>query len=345
MFLNSINYFRGIAILAIVTGHCYTLAGFDPWHGNASVWERAIANLISGGTVFFVFISGFMFHHVFYQRGFQYWQFLKSKWLNVGVPYLAMSVLPISSALWVTPPPLLAQSTEPSGWAILVYLITGQHLIGYWYIPFALLLFFASPAFLWFLRSRYQLLVMGLGFGLSLWVHRPWLNLNPFHSLLYFTPVYLFGMWASLHRGQIYQRLHGKTIYLLFVVFVLAILQALLHQEVGSLHRQDNWQLFSGVDINLIQKILLCLFFMVWLHFNAEKQQIVWLDRCAKLSFPIYFLHAYWVTGLERLGLTLQWGNVVGAIAVGLGITLLCMGMARFIQRWLPAYSRRLIGA
>ncbi len=55
MRINYFDYFRGIAILLIVAGHCLA-----PWYIN-TMPEMVIANLIKGGTALFVFISGFFF--------------------------------------------------------------------------------------------------------------------------------------------------------------------------------------------------------------------------------------------------------------------------------------------
>ena len=58
MFLTSFAYYRGIAIVLIVIGHCYGLSGWT----FASYPERVLANILTGSTVLFVFISGFLFH-------------------------------------------------------------------------------------------------------------------------------------------------------------------------------------------------------------------------------------------------------------------------------------------
>lgn len=58
MFLTSFSYYRGIAIVLIVIGHCYGLSGWT----FASYPERVLANILTGSSVLFVFISGFLFH-------------------------------------------------------------------------------------------------------------------------------------------------------------------------------------------------------------------------------------------------------------------------------------------
>ena len=88
MFLTSFSYYRGIAIVLIVIGHCYGLSGWT----FASYPERVLANILTGGTVLFVFISGFLFHQVFY-LGFDFRWFLTKKLRRVATPYLLWSTL------------------------------------------------------------------------------------------------------------------------------------------------------------------------------------------------------------------------------------------------------------
>ncbi|MCC0177652.1 hypothetical protein I4641_11750 [Waterburya agarophytonicola K14] len=55
-FLNSINYFRGIAILIIVFGHSYGLSEINI----NTLFDRAFFSLMKHGSVYFIFISGFL---------------------------------------------------------------------------------------------------------------------------------------------------------------------------------------------------------------------------------------------------------------------------------------------
>ena len=79
MFLTSFSYYRGIAIVLIVIGHCYGLSGWTFTYYP----ERDLANILTGGTVLFVFISGFLFHQVFYP-GFDFRWFLTKKTAQGG---------------------------------------------------------------------------------------------------------------------------------------------------------------------------------------------------------------------------------------------------------------------
>src|SRR6516164_5663513 len=97
-FLHSLHLCRAIAIVLIVAGHSYWLAGLKV----DTFAERWVANLIFGETAMFVFISGFLFHHIFLPK-FDYLRFMKGKTKTILIPYLLLSCLAISLLLLVRP--------------------------------------------------------------------------------------------------------------------------------------------------------------------------------------------------------------------------------------------------
>jgi uncharacterized membrane protein YozB (DUF420 family) len=68
--------------------------------------------------------------------------------------------------------------------------------------------------------------------------------------------------------------------------------------DIGNYHK--DMFIYDGIDLMLIQKIMLCLFFMVWLHRFEDHRNIV-LDTLAETSFAIFFLHGYAILVIERL--------------------------------------------
>ncbi len=351
MFINSINYFRGIAILLIVAGHSYTLAGFTP----SNLFERTTANLLTGGTALFVFISGFMFHHVFSKK-FNYRKFMVKKMQNVVLPYLFLSIYPIwdiikyqrfSSTLGIE-----------SAWAALVfYPRTGLHLTAYWYIPFAVVLFLASPLFLELMNSRYKEFLIVGGLALSALIHRPLYNINVFQSFIYFSPVYLMGMWASMNKAEIYGKFRNREWIFLALALLFAIFQgefasytpmegittfpkAVESGYVGNFHKHIF--VYNGIDFMILQKVSLCFFFMVFLR-RFEDRSIPFLNFTAKYSFAIFFLHCYLILWGERIGGLAQ-GNILTLLLTTLVISLVSASAAFVIKKVLPRYSRRLIG-
>ena len=53
-------------------------------------WLNIMPALITGGTAYFVFISGFLYRQVFYGRT-SYGAFMRKKALYVGLPYLVLA--------------------------------------------------------------------------------------------------------------------------------------------------------------------------------------------------------------------------------------------------------------
>ena len=141
-FLNSINYFRGIAIILIVLGHCYDLSRWDI----SNNVENIFYSLTLNGSVYFVFISGFLYYHIFYHR-FNYKKFMLKKTQFVFLPYLLFSLVPVLYTVFIggggqyLPDGLREQPFLATIW----YFVTGRISYAYWYIPMAMLLFAISP--------------------------------------------------------------------------------------------------------------------------------------------------------------------------------------------------------
>lgn len=204
MYLNSINYFRGIAIIFIVFGHCLEIADFS----YNSVIGNTILNLTLGGTALFVFISGFLFHHIFYKK-FILKDFILKKTKYVLFPYLILSTIPILYLLLrlllnnffsITTSSLFYEKLSTFSF-FRHYLIGFPNFVGYWYIPFIMIIFSLSPFFIRFIKLKMKVQISIVLFMLlcSVFMHRGVFqnNYSIFQNVFYFTPVYLIGMLLS----------------------------------------------------------------------------------------------------------------------------------------------------
>jgi hypothetical protein len=158
-----------------------------------------------GSTTMFVLISGFFFHNTFYPT-FSWGPFLRTKLVNVGVPFLTLTALYCAVfPLLLGQAPVVEFRRGVNGGFLdfallyLQYAFTGRSMSSYWYVPFIVLIFAASPLFIRFIKLRLplQLLVFAAALFVSVLVHRPENNDNPFHSALYFSAVYLLGILTS----------------------------------------------------------------------------------------------------------------------------------------------------
>ena len=350
MFINSINHYRAIAILFIVAGHTFEISDLKL----NSFFENVIGNLINGGTINFVFISGFLFYSIFYKR-FKYRHFLKSKMKRILLPYLFLSIVPIIIRLYLVPDFWSGVNSDGVNFweyilSSLKYLITGSHLIAYWYIPFVILLFLMSPLHIKFIQLKLtnQVLFLILLAVVSLFIHRPSFNrVLPFqaiHSLMYFTPVYLFGSLCSKYKDDIYRILKNKEMLLLAIVVGLAGSQTYLGYNGTYQHHLN--EIDGVVDLMFIQKIVMCLFFMVWLN-RHENYSNIYIDILAKISFPIYFLHGYVLYFIRSVivffNTTFDYPWVMFLIFVSV-LVIICVLTAVLIEKVFPKYSIMLIG-
>jgi len=344
MHLKSIEYFRAIAIVLIVAGHCYAISG---WNIDTFA-ELVLANLISGGTSLFVFISGFLFHHVFYQK-FNYRKFMIKKFRNVYLPYLFLSIFGIWHAIVIRIPfpefyfgpeeTLYDQIIRPA----LLYLWTGG-IFAYWYIPFIMGIFLLSPLFINFIESsrRFRVCLICLTLAVSLFMHRPVNNFSILQSIVFFLPVYLIGIFCSLEKERIYARLSGRDWLLAVAVVLLAILQTVCYGSAGNLQKAP--LAYNGIDIGLLQKLLLSVFFMVFLHRYEHFDSRI-LTKLASASFAIYFLHGWFIHAFSRVQNNY---SALNGLQLLLPLTALVIYasylLARLIKSALPKHSRMLIG-
>lgn len=292
-FINSIDYFRGIAILIIIAGHSYGLAG---WKID-TFSEKVIANILTGGTGLFVFISGFLFQHI-YLRRFNYGHFLKKKLLTVVVPYVIFTILGVAYFVWyLHTSPRMGDGFITLGWwggyvkPLLLYLWSGAIFPPYWFVPFMFFTFLMSPLHVRFahLNRFVQLMIIGITLIIAVSIHRPGRMYCHFQAVIYFLPVYLTGIFSSLHRETIYKVFKNKEWILVAGVLLSAITHVYLYGTYDNLTKCNPY-IYTCLDIALIQKLFLSLFFMVFLHrFEDAKWGI--LKIIASASFALFFLH------------------------------------------------------
>lgn len=349
MFLNSINNFRAISIILIVIGHCRNIV---PSVSPYSIGEEIFINLfISGGTNLFVFISGFLFHHVSCKK-FAYKTFIILKFKNILLPYLILGTMPVAYCV-ISQRNGWGEYFLPNGGSIFYryiipvvkYYLTGRFLTGYWYIPFISLIFLISPFFIKFIEMQLKSKVMVIVVltTISAFLHRPINNINVLQSVVYFLPVFLMGMLCSQNKDQIYSYIFGKEIFFLLSAVGLAVIQALL--GINGNYSKDPLA-YGGIDIILIQKIFLCLFLMVWLH-RYESLSNKYVQLIASTSFAIYFLHPFLLIAFAKvcafLGINFSPSLLIYPFFITFIIGL-CVIMALLLKKILPKYSRYIIG-
>ncbi|TVZ10242.1 peptidoglycan/LPS O-acetylase OafA/YrhL [Cellulophaga sp. RHA_52] len=352
MFLNSINNFRAISIIFIVAGHCFVFFGNISILSNNTLISRMFLNLILGGSTLFVIISGFLFHHVYYRK-FQFKKFYLKKIKYVLIPYIILTTLAVSIVFFKCLYKL--NSFENlllcfSNINISKYYFTGMHFfIGYWYIPFVMILFLLTPLFVSFVRLKItsKIIIVTSLLLVSFVLHRG--DSQDFYAILqnvvFYIPVFLLGITLSERKDIIYSKLKGKDSYLLVIVLLLAFSQSYLG-KLGTYEKAPF--LFQGLDLMLIQKIVFSLFFLIWLK-RFENFKSTHLNLIAECSFGIYFIHGIIIWVIEvikpKLNLTFSINQFYIYIIYFIVIFYLSLFVTYLIKKKFPKYSRYLIGS
>ncbi len=354
-----LEYFRALAIVMIICGHTFVLAwshfaNEDPTAHIALI--NIIPSLINSGTAYFVFISGFLYRQVFFER-MPFGEFMRRKALYIGLPYLCMAT-PVAMAEIAygsfTTTVIKDGITYPhSSFVDLVVLMaSGRMVNAYWYIPFVFLLFLASPVFDRFIRLRPALRfgIVALALAVALWVHRPAENLNPFHSLLYFANIYMFGMLFCEYRDRIMPVVARPLVVLALTCLILAIaaVQAVALNDTSNIERAagDGW-LPLGIDLMLIQKyvgfFLFCGFFAAWGRHASGP-----LSFIARNSFGLFFVHAIVIAVMMRLPAPLSphTGHAMADLALYSAFVLsVSLAIVLTVKKLIGPYSRYVIGS
>jgi surface polysaccharide O-acyltransferase-like enzyme len=341
MFLNSFNHFRAIAIIFIVAGHSFINIQFN------NEFDNFIRNIISGSTTLFVFISGFLFHHIFYKK-YEYKKFIIGKIKNVYIPYIIMGLIPLYYTIYLSSKSntIYINNTFIENLIIFFKLhFNGTFFTAYWYIPFIMIIFILSPLFIKFINAKNstQIIITSVGIIMALFIHRSINNENLLHSVIYFMPIYLLGIVCSIHKDILYKKLKGKDYYLLSIVIILALIQSICFDS-GNYHK-DFFD-FNGIDLMYLQKIALALFFMVFLN-KYENYHNKFIHKIASASFAIFFIHPYIIYVFLAIKSRLHIPNIYQWIEytfLVILVIILSLIVSSFIKFIFKKYSRFIIG-
>ncbi|MBC9928797.1 acyltransferase family protein [Chitinophaga qingshengii] len=294
-FVGSVHYFRGIAMLHIVAAHVLVR-----WPEHSPV-HKALILLFENSTIFFMFISGFLFQYLGHK--FEYRDYLKRKFQYVICPYLVLSVPLIIYRVFRADVPgfttdqhadfLSWPKWEQAGY----YLFHGAHLQQFWFIPVITLYYLISPLLLRIDRQpRLYYLLIPL-FAIAMIWKRSVLSDIPVNAI-HFLFVYVFGMFVARYKKEI-----------LGLADRYRIITTLLPLAFMAVTWFSPAWLYDRVDY--VQKLLLCIFYLYWLG-RFEKSIPQWVGTIATLSFGIYFVHYFFVLFLRGVSQKLYHQEIPG---------------------------------
>lgn len=287
-----IHNFRGLAILFIVATHCMSI--FD-WT-QTPVMRDVLGRVVANGTVFFLFIAGYLFDHL--SASYRLRSYWATKIKFVVLPYLVASVPAVFFFTFLTHREGLPFDfySQPKWKQMIDFVITGKHLAPYWFIPTIIIFYTVSPVLRAVFSNRIAYFILPVLFFVGALVPRG----NPFQSFIHFLPIWVLGMACS-HFQEKVNKLLKRFFWLMFFV-VLGLFAAEMTWAAGT----HSW--YSD-----LQKAVLSLFLLEWLRWLGSCGDR-WFGLAGTLSFGLFFLHSYVITAgkflLDRIWQNQLSGNL-----------------------------------
>ncbi|MGN7763263.1 acyltransferase family protein [Paenibacillus sp. 22594] len=325
MFLRYINNFRGIAIIMVLLIH--TLIPFTE-SMNPVMFDILFA-VFQDSTVLFVFISGFLFQHLL--KKYEFKKYIKSKASYVLSPYLLLS---IPGVIWNA-----YDSRDIHITLIIKGLLTGaiSGTMGtYWFIPMIIIFFIASPLLV-MIDNRPKLYYgLPLLFIVSTFITRDGL---PYQNFVHFLPIYLFGMFASHFKEQLFP-IFNKYKGIIFTAFLILLFLDIINVQT---HYQYS-PLGDNAFLRMWSKVLLC---CLVINFLKTKDHILEnkFDIFARYSFGLYFIQGYVITVLNKTVLSyFASGTILSYLLFSILTVAICLSILWLAKKILGRYSRYFIG-
>lgn len=330
------HYFRAFAIINIVIVHLWRI----PLEKNEGMENQEIIRevLFNNSTIYFIFISGFLFHHI--KIKISTGQYYRKKINSVIVPFAFNAVLTWFVFYMLDRFSIYTYheiKTNP-----LIAILTGSIIPHLWYIPFVSLIYLISP-FLLRIPNKFFIKYIPFLFVVPMLGTRTGTDIT-IGQYLYFFPIYLLGMFVSMNFRKAVFILKKKQIW----CFGIIIISSLFIFQIFKIYQHGEFkQLQNGIFY--IQKLAIigCLL-PIFDKVSINKYEF--LNKIASMSFGIYFIH--YTLGRLQQPLLFKFLEVY-IPSYGWGLTSLifpfliileCMGIMYIIKRILGGKSKYVIG-
>lgn len=341
-FFRYIHNFRGLAILLIVLGH--TTVFLDLKNYPITLYTKQV--FLGNGSVYFVFIAGFLFQ--FLSKKYVYTSYLSKKFFNVILPYLIVSIPALAFCLLKNKPFYDTTWVNDSftDWSIVqkiaILLLTGTHFFHFWFIPMISIFYIFAPVFIWIDRNPKLYGLLPLLVALSIAIPRPGDDAQILQNFVHFTSVYVLGMFCCHYRDRVLEFMKHRWHTVMVLEIVLAAIQIIL--------RVTDTPLQNTLNFNTASKSILSILFMylLWQYDAVASNRFhLVMGSLADLSFGIYFIHAYviflYLRLLEFLNITSSMHIVSVAFMTFLAM-IITVGILLVSKRYLGKRSRYLVG-
>ena len=340
MFQLHLHTFRAIAITGVVTQHCMDSISWDL----ENLVHTMLIAAIYEASVWFTFISGFLFQHL--SPKFTVAKYYKAKLRNVVAPYLIMSIPALIISTFVIHQDNVPPSFYdlPARERIVAFILTGKHLAPFWYIPVIVLFFIAGPLFIRLDRAKWPYL-----FLIPLSIVSIWLGRDGFQGLmggytfwappskaLYLLAPYMFGMFCSRYHDRLLTMTKaevGGIALIALIAYIVNVDSAYAGASGGPLF------VFKMVTCPLV----------VWGAYRLNDNVAERFGIIATYSFGIYFTHGYLLAFLNRvapytvLGAIFEHGGVIAWVALTATVILACCLVLSTAKKYVLGSSSRLV--
>lgn len=337
-FLSNIHNFRTVAIIGIVGAHSLHNFDFD----KSSLLFRIVDTICNQSSVWFFFIAGLLFQHLSVK--FNYLKYLKSKFKNVILPYMVLSIPALIASFTI-----VDQNMPPSFYGfdlpvqVLLLLVTGKHLAPFWFVPTITLIYLIGGVLLWADRKTWPYLLLPLVVTYSMFAGRDGFLIytglsgyfGQFSKALYLFSAYFLGMACGRYHDQVIAalaRYHWPLLAFSAAMFVANVM--IEKSEIQYLY------LFK-----ISSAVLLVYYLSV-----VGKKTLGELGYVGTVSFGIFFVHGYLLQAVKLgrdyfVGSPLIDGNLIGYLAFVAAITAASVALLYVAKAVLGDKSRMVVGA
>lgn len=338
-FLKNIHYFRAFAIINIVFVHVWGLPEIYKEYDRTIYSFVNIARevMFHDSTIYFIFISGFLFHHL--STNFELKKYYKNKLFNVVSPYIFVTLLILifKNINFSNPSMSFNISIKTAAYTF----IYGKAQIQFWYIPFIVIVFLFSPVFLK-IPERFFPYIVVFSSVLPLLGTRTGTRIS-FWQYLYFFPIYLQGIWTSMNYSRVISMVRSYNKHLWFVAIFSTMILIYLSNgsyRIGLINVKESFYYLQKITIS---------FLIIIAFINIEHKNIPILNILATYSFAIFFTHflignpyfrSCFFSLIPGSSLLLLTASIFYIIIVILFTLMICIG----IKRLFGEQSKYLIG-
>ncbi len=345
-FLNYIHNFRGFAIILIVGVHCRT--SID-WPKDSIIHDLLFYGL-DFATILFVFISGFLFQYVHAEK-LNYTRYLSKKLQYVVIPYILVSIPAIldkllieTNAHWMTD----YYKGLNTFWQIIYMLCTGKHSGPFYFIPMICLIFILAPLFYRIQKWRFFNFLMAGVVLLGMFSYNYGYYATLWESLVYFVPVYIFGIWAGKNHSWLSELSTNILLLLVGIYIIIFYLEMINVIDVYRLKSFKEPEYFTPIFNWGKFKVMLLAIIFLNIFYRLKQYDFSLLTTLGNYSFGVYFIHIYFINAISyllnhfHLSITQNLLIFVCYLAFVMGASMTCVFV---IKKIFPKRSRLLVGS